>query len=574
VNRIVQSNSNAKRLDSFKRKAGLNYLHVSKIPRGGGEKNGRKLLCADKEVHPISSTRGGGGKEEEKKSSSSSLFPISLSELPQFLSMSLLMFLFIYVFTTVRDTKDTLVVSNCGAEAIPFLKLYGVMPSAFLFIWGYTRLSQIVGKRALFYITLMPFFLFYASFAFILFPNRDIIHFAKGTASNSVAGKAAFSLVQYWSYSLYFIVSELWASAGVPLLFWQVANDVTPLQKAKRFYPLFAVIGNLAPIASGKIMAYIVSLQKTLDDDGFGFTLKRLATIKIAICIGIITLYNLVYVMSDNAATIENIEVTKKRRRGANIKKKATPSTPAKKKLTLLESMKELSKSKELKAMATMVFCYNTCIELTEVLWKGILRKTYSNKSDYMAYMAKFSQSVGYIALALQLSASTIISQLGWKWAASLTPLTMVILAIPFFVSASKAATASASTSVSTSVTLVSALTIGTWQNVASKVTKYSLFDPCKEMAYIPLGPDAKVKGKAAVDVLGARLGRSMGSATQQILVSSFFGNGNILNCAPSLGLVYVSTVVFWMRAVHILASLFKEGGEGEGEGEGQKRRK
>ena len=184
-------------------------------------------------VYPIGLTsRGGGikpalskkkdsrtGQREETKSS----FPISLSELPHFLSISLLMFLFIYVFTTVRDTKDTLVVSNCGAEAIPFLKLYGVMPCAFLFIWGYTRLSQIVGKKALFYITLTPFFLFYALFAFILFPNRDTIHFAKGTTSNSVAGKAAFSLVQYWSYSLYFIVSELWASAGVPLLFWQVS---------------------------------------------------------------------------------------------------------------------------------------------------------------------------------------------------------------------------------------------------------------------------------------------------------------------------------------------------------------
>jgi hypothetical protein len=54
-------------------------------------------------------------------------FPITKSEFPQFAAMSIMMFLFIYVFTTVRDTKDTLVVSNCGAEAIPFLKLYGVM---------------------------------------------------------------------------------------------------------------------------------------------------------------------------------------------------------------------------------------------------------------------------------------------------------------------------------------------------------------------------------------------------------------------------------------------------------------
>eukprot|EP01083_Nonionella_stella_P048393 129414_1 len=138
--------------------------------------------------------------------------------------------------------------------------------------------------------------------------------------------------------------------------------------------------------------------------------------------------------------------------------------------------------------MATMVFCYNTCIELTEVLWKGILRQSYPNKSEYMAYMAAFSQTVGIIALLLQLSASTIISKLGWKWAASLTPLTMVILAVPFFTSV--VMTMGNKTSGMKGMTLATALAIGTWQNIASKVTKYSLFDPCKEMAYIPLGPE------------------------------------------------------------------------------------
>ena len=135
------------------------------------------------------------------------------------------MFLFIYVFTTVRDTKDTLVVSNCGAEAIPFLKLYAVMPCATAFIVIYSKLSNVLGKQALFYVTLIPFFIFYGIFAFVLFPMRDVIHFplAEGAIGAGGALGKAMNLLRYWSFSLFFVVSELWASAGVPLLFWSVS---------------------------------------------------------------------------------------------------------------------------------------------------------------------------------------------------------------------------------------------------------------------------------------------------------------------------------------------------------------
>ena len=112
-------------------------------------------------------------------------------------------------------------VSNCGAEAIPFLKLYGVMPSAALFILAYSKAANVLSKRGLFYCTLIPFFVFYLVFGWILFPNRDRIHVWSEGSGAGAAG-APVNLVRYWSFSLYFIVSELWASAGVPLLFWQV----------------------------------------------------------------------------------------------------------------------------------------------------------------------------------------------------------------------------------------------------------------------------------------------------------------------------------------------------------------
>lgn len=509
---------------------------VNRIRGGACVSSVSNVYPTSREV--VLNVKNGGQQGEQKKS----LIPIKLSEFPQFMAISTLMFLFIYIFTTVRDTKDSLVVSNCGAEAIPFLKLYAVMPSAALFIIGYSKLSNMVGKQALFYLTLIPFFIFYTVFAFVLYPLRDSLHTFQGFGA--VASQGSFfgkfmtllsSLLKYWSFSLYFIVSELWASAGVPLLFWSVANDVTPLAQAKRFYPLFAVFGNTAPIVSGKVMSYIVNKQETNDDVAFGKTLQALSSIKLGVLGGIILLYNLVHSMANKqqASSSKAIEKPKK-----------------KKNLPLSQSLKELSKSVELKSIATMVICYNICIETTEVAWKGLLRKQYPNKSDYMKYMANFSQMVGSIAFMLQLLAPVIIGVLGWTGASLITPVSMSALAIPFFFLISQGD--------KFNIPITTVLTIGTIQNVISKVTKYTLFDPCKELAYIPLGPEAKVKGKAGVEIFGARFGRSIGSASQQLLVLAVSSGGSILECAPSLGVLYVTTATMWGRAVTTLGKLFK----------------
>ena len=74
-------------------------------------------------------------------------------------------------------------------------------------------------------------------------------------------------------------------------------------------------------------------------------------------------------------------------------------------------------------------------------------------------------------------------------------------------------------------------------------------------MPYIPLDEESKVKGKAAIDVLGSRIGKSGGSLIQQGLVFVF---GNILNAAPVVGVIYYSVLLTWMSAANRLSGLFR----------------
>jgi len=73
-------------------------------------------------------------------------------------------------------------------------------------------------------------------------------------------------------------------------------------------------------------------------------------------------------------------------------------------------------------------------------------------------------------------------------------------------------------------------------------------------MAYIPLDDESKVKGKAAIEVLGSRIGKSGGSLIQQGLVLIF---GNIISAAPALVVLFYSVLAWWAYSANRLSSLF-----------------
>jgi len=101
---------------------------------------------------------------------------------------------------------------------------------------------------------------------------------------------------------------------------------------------------------------------------------------------------------------------------------------------------------------------------------------------------------------------------------------------------------------------LMLSIYVGTAQNVGTKSVKYGMFDPTKEMAYIPLDQDSKTKGKAAIDVIASRAGKSGGSFIQQIFILVL---GSLSASAPLIGVCLLVITVGWIRSVNALAIEF-----------------
>ncbi len=64
------------------------------------------------------------------------------------------------------------------------------------------------------------------------------------------------AIIRNWTYCLFYVMAELWGSVVVSVLFWGFANQITTVEEASQFYPLFGLGANVALIFSGQAVKY------------------------------------------------------------------------------------------------------------------------------------------------------------------------------------------------------------------------------------------------------------------------------------------------------------------------------
>ncbi|WP_108623657.1 Npt1/Npt2 family nucleotide transporter [Candidatus Similichlamydia epinepheli] len=481
------------------------------------------------------------------------LWPIHCFELKKLLPMFFMFFFISFNYTILRDTKDALIVTapGSGAEAIPFMKFWCVLPSAVLFMFVYSKMSNVLSKQSLFYATISPFLIFFALFATVLYPYRDFFHptsSADYLASILPQGLNGFvAIYRNWTYALFYVFSEMWGSVGISLLFWGFANDTTRVTEAKRFYTVFGLGANLALLFSGPTIVHFSKLRKGLPADSavdaWGLALKWLMGAVVLAGIASIGLYWFIdrFVLTDPRFAPEEKEKKDKK----------------KPKLSFTESFLALVRSKYIGCLSVLVISYGVLINIYEVTWKNQIKLQYPDPSDYSAFMGHFSTAVGFVSILMMIFVGgNVIRRFGWKVAALFTPVVLVSTgsAFFFFVIFRENLTPIIMQFGTTPTFL--AVILGALQNIMSKSTKYSLFDPTKEMAYIPLDQETKVKGKAAIDVVAARFGKSGGSLIQQILLLLF---GSLSAITIPLSIISLFIGFGWIYAVDILNGEFNK---------------
>lgn len=466
-------------------------------------------------------------------------WPIEWHENKKFIPMALMMACILFNYATLRSVKDGLVVTHIGPEAISFLKTYIVLPSAVIMMIIYAKLCNVMSQQKVFYTVTSFFIAYFTFFTFVLYPNPEMFHPAASTINALVD---EYPNLQWfikiggnWSYASFYTMAEMWGSMMLTLLFWQFANQITRTGEAKRFYSMFGLLGNVALPLVAVTFYFLLSEDTHIVAD----EVKLIPVLCVTMISGAFILF-LYYWMNHNVLTDPRLYDA-----GA-----VGPKKKKKAKLGFGDSFKMIFTSKYLGLVVMLVLCYGISINLVEGIWKSKINELYPTESAYTSYMGTFQAYQGFAAIFFMLIGSNILRRVPWSTAATFTPVMILCTGLAFFsfIIFDDSMGLQIAAFLGTGP-LAMVVMIGMAQNVLSKATKYSLFDSTKEMSYIPLDDEMKTKGKAAVDVIGGRFGKSGGG----IIQSTFFivmPTYTFSEATPFFAAIFFVVVILWVFVV------------------------
>jgi AAA family ATP:ADP antiporter len=476
-------------------------------------------------------------------------WPIHRSERTKFLAMAGMFFLIVFNYNFLRTFKDTIVVTdpNSGAEAIPFIKVWAILPGALLLTYFFTRLTNRFSREKVFYIMMSIFLVFFALFTFILYPLRDFLHphsLADYLQSVLPSGfKGLIAIFRNWTFTLFYVMCELWGTAIMSVLFWGFMNEVTGVAEARRYYGLLMTVANASSILAGEIGVWLARITY-YPSVPYGTTRWEQSILFLnmtAILVGMLTIalfrfLNVKYIRPSEREKIHE--------------------EPEKVHMSLRQNFAYLSRSKYLLCIAAIVLTYNVAINLVEVVWKNQMWALYPDPSDYQEYNAKVTTWIGITAtIASAFITGSVIRKFSWTFSAMIPAIITLLTGAGFFMFVLFQNTSLSWVASLAGFTPVAfGLFLGSMQNVLTRASKYTFYDATKEIAFIPLNKESKLKGKAAIDGVGSRLGKSGGSVIHQGLILFF---SSIAATTPYVAVIFLIVLGIWIMSVFSLGRQF-----------------
>lgn len=419
------------------------------------------------------------------------LWPVEKGERNKTFCMLMVLFLVSFVYSILRTLKLTILLAepDLPTQAVSYLKIFGIMPAALLFTWLATKMQTHTGQEK----TFMGMNLFFAAlFAFltlVIMPNKEsyMLHIP-GTNELIV-------LINRWYISLFYVAAEMWSSIMLNMLCWGVIIEVTKLKESKRLYALFSLAGNAGTYIAGLWGSSTVKAQLQWFTGSMHPTWEQSLLFQMLVLWGFQALIMLAFWAAMRSQHHEQQQILQK-----------------KVKVSFIDAIKIAWKNPIVRNVSIMMVCFNIVYHIIDVVHNDYVKTLFLGSAGSMnSYLNLVSKYLGIFSILFSwvLSGSFVrvfgipaalyftpvlwfglscldlfsswgwIPEMGFSWEGLLVP--VQILSLSLILSVGRAA-------------------------------KFTIFDTAKEMSLLSLSIEEKRLGKASVDGITTRLGKSGGA--------------------------------------------------------------
>lgn len=421
----------------------------------------------------------------------------------------------------MRGMKEAHILNTPGTSTahIPFVKMFMVLPVSALLGSFYLLVKQRYGLLKAYFAVLLTILSYFTLYAFVISPHMTYFvpspQALLSLQQRFPSQQFMLTLLGIWPSALFYTMGEMWGMFSLLILFWQMANEIFTTEEAKLCYPALQLVGSIALIAASFIIKIISNTTQPL---------QACVLFMSVLCLSILSL---VYTLKDFISQ-KNTDTVKKAKKG------------------MVESFTIALKTPYIMYLTICICAFGVLASIFDYSVKEVMSKFYPGENGYLHYYSIFTNLKGWLALFANLFTLYYLRSLGWFFMAMLTPIICIVSANMFLTT---------STLHQMHITFSSGVS-DYWYAwtccfavILIYAAKYAFFDTTKEMAFIPLPNDIKTNGKAAVDGIGGRVGKS-GSGLLQIAIFQITGLQTYEATAPYMLAVCLVVSVVWTWAL------------------------
>jgi AAA family ATP:ADP antiporter len=483
----------------------------------------------------------------------------------------------IYAYTILRVSKDAVSVSvGKGSAILSFLKTYVTLPASLIAWYLFGILNNNFKRTPVFRIVILSFVTFFTLYAYVLGPNRAALSISPEKAKDvvlfltqldigffkigSLFASIYKNVICNWTVSLFYAVCELWGTLCISQLFWGFVVSTTDRVNSAKTFAIYQVVSSIGSILTAFMSTLIVQRVPEPFQTEISLWDKNLQNITISLLIS--SLIALYFQNLSNANAEQDSTILRE-------------AAPLKKKMSIGDSIKIVTKSPTLTYLTIIVGCYGASAALIENVVKNLIGKLSAFNPT-----SNFALSVGNIGI--QGIVQIVVGILVYKWMATakwkdiaiIAPITFAVTGMIFFGSyflpfipaflAKNINMLKFNLNMGAAITAAQTVAyIGQTQAIASKTVKYSFLDVARERSYLPLNAQEKSQGKASVDVLGSRIGKAGGGFLISTFLIPVFANVNLLSwqqvdsIVPQIAVLYAFFVGLMLFATWRLIPIY-----------------